>query len=251
MEVTRSEGIERADVGAAFKHSRRAIRPLGRAWTPCSHSPAQCSRTSVSARSRLELAAGDLERAQRATAELPDPGRLPAIAATVEENLATARANAGTRDLVEEPTAAELAVLQCLATGLSRREISARLYISLNTVKTHTNELYPKAGGNNRPVDAVARAQKRSACSTSPNHPGDPPPPRPKPLPRSGMLRRVCHRLATASASKENRDHATPPRSTGSRSAPIVAARILAAKDRSSGVGSPSALTTFETPRLG
>ncbi len=39
------------------------------------------------ARSRLERAASDLERAQRAIAEFPDPGRLPAIAATVEQDL--------------------------------------------------------------------------------------------------------------------------------------------------------------------
>lgn len=37
------------------------------------------------------------------------------------------RGNAGNCDVVEEPTAAELAVLRCLATGLSRREIGGRL----------------------------------------------------------------------------------------------------------------------------
>jgi LuxR family transcriptional regulator, maltose regulon positive regulatory protein len=110
------------------------------------------------ARSRLERAAGDLQRAQRAIAEFPDPGRLPAIAATVEQDLTTARANAGTRGIVEEPSAAELAVLRCLATGLSRREIGVRLYISLNTVKTHTRELYRKLGVRSR-ADAVARAE--------------------------------------------------------------------------------------------
>ncbi len=70
----------------------------------------------------------------------------------------TARASAGTHRLVEEPSAAELAVLRCLATGLSRREIGARLYISLNTVKTHTRELYRKLGAKSR-ADAVARAE--------------------------------------------------------------------------------------------
>ena len=38
-----------------------------------------------------------------------------------------ARGNTGNRDVVEEPTAAEFAVLRCLAAGLSRREIGARL----------------------------------------------------------------------------------------------------------------------------
>ena len=110
------------------------------------------------ARSRLERAAGDLERAQRAIAEFPDPGRLPAIAASVVHDLATARANVGNRELVEDSSAAELAVLRCLATSLSRREIGARLYISLNTVKTHTRELYRKLGAISR-EEALARAE--------------------------------------------------------------------------------------------
>jgi LuxR family maltose regulon positive regulatory protein len=110
------------------------------------------------ARSRLERAASDLKRAQRAIAGFPDPGRLPAIAATVEQDLTTARANLGNRHVVEEPSAAELAVLRCLASGLSRREIGVRLYISLNTVKTHIRELYRKLDVASR-ADAVARAE--------------------------------------------------------------------------------------------
>ena len=70
----------------------------------------------------------------------------------------TARANAGNGRVVERPAAAELAVLHCLATGLSRREIGAKLYISLNTVKTHTRELYRKLGASSR-TDAVAQAE--------------------------------------------------------------------------------------------
>ena len=110
------------------------------------------------ARSRLERAASNLERAHRAIAEFPDPGRLPAIAGRVEQDLTTARANGGNRPVVEEPSAAELAVLRCLATGLSRREIGAQLYISLNTVKTHTRGLYRKLDVTSR-ADAVARAE--------------------------------------------------------------------------------------------
>ena len=110
------------------------------------------------ARARLAPATSDLKRARRMIAEFPDPGRLPAIAAMVEQDLTTARANAGDRPVVEEPSAAELAVLRCLATGLSRREIGEQLYISLNTVKTHTRELYRKLGATSR-ADAVARAE--------------------------------------------------------------------------------------------
>ena len=108
--------------------------------------------------SRLARAARDLERAERAIAEFPDPGRLPAIAARIEQIFVAARANAGSSDLVEEPSPAELAVLRGLAAGLSRREIGAQLYISLNTVKSHTRELYRKLGATSQ-TEAVARAE--------------------------------------------------------------------------------------------
>jgi DNA-binding CsgD family transcriptional regulator len=134
--------------------ARRATATLAAADRGSRSCPARARPRPV-ARSRRERAARDLERAQRAIAEFPDPGRLPAIEANVEHDLTTARANAGARRVVEEPSAAELAVLQSLATGLSRREIGAKLYSSLNTVKTHTRELYRKLGATSR---GVARA---------------------------------------------------------------------------------------------
>ena len=51
------------------------------------------------ARSRLARAASDLERAKRAIAEFPDPGRLPAIAATIKQTLVAAQANGGSREI--------------------------------------------------------------------------------------------------------------------------------------------------------
>jgi ATP/maltotriose-dependent transcriptional regulator MalT len=110
------------------------------------------------ARARLAPARHDLARAQRAIAEFPDPGRLPEIAAAVEQEIATSQAQIGQRDLVEEPSPAELAVLRGLAAGLSRRQIAAQLYISLNTVKTHTRALYRKLGATSQ-AQAVARAE--------------------------------------------------------------------------------------------
>ena len=110
------------------------------------------------ARSRLTSAASDLKRARAMIEEFPDPGRLPAIASTLEQHLATARASVGNGRVAESPSEAELAVLRCLATGLSRREIGAQLYISLNTVKTHNRELYRKLGATSR-AEAVARGE--------------------------------------------------------------------------------------------
>jgi LuxR family transcriptional regulator, maltose regulon positive regulatory protein len=110
------------------------------------------------ARSRLARATSDLEHARRAISEFADPGRLPGLADAVEEKLVAARLSAGDRNLIEAPSPAELAVLRGLAAGLSRREIGERLYISLNTVKSHTRELYRKLGANSQ-ADAVARAE--------------------------------------------------------------------------------------------
>ena len=91
-------------------------------------------------------------------AEFRDPGRLPGMAAVLERELVAAGAQAGDVHLVEQPSAAELAVLRCLDKGLSRREVGAELYISLNTVKTHIRDLYRKLGATSR-EDAITRAQ--------------------------------------------------------------------------------------------
>jgi LuxR family transcriptional regulator, maltose regulon positive regulatory protein len=57
----------------------------------------------------------------------------------------------------EELTPKELEVLRLLATRLSRREIGQRLYVSLNTVKTHQRGVYRKLGVADR-SSAVKRA---------------------------------------------------------------------------------------------
>jgi LuxR family transcriptional regulator, maltose regulon positive regulatory protein len=59
----------------------------------------------------------------------------------------------------EELTPKELEVLRLLATRLSRREIGARLYVSLNTVKTHQRAIYRKLSVEHRGA-AVSRARE-------------------------------------------------------------------------------------------
>jgi LuxR family maltose regulon positive regulatory protein len=61
--------------------------------------------------------------------------------------------------VAEELTAKEHEVLRLLATRLSRREIGQRLYVSLNTVKTHQRALYRKLCVENRAA-AVTRARE-------------------------------------------------------------------------------------------
>ena len=50
-------------------------------------------------------------------------------------------------------------MLHLLAEGLSNREIARKLFLSPNTVRTHTHNIYGKLGVHSR-MQAVARARK-------------------------------------------------------------------------------------------
>jgi len=55
----------------------------------------------------------------------------------------------------------ELEVLQLMAEGLSNNEIASRLFVSLNTVKTHTSRLFEKLDVKRR-TQAVEKAKRLS-----------------------------------------------------------------------------------------
>jgi LuxR family maltose regulon positive regulatory protein len=61
--------------------------------------------------------------------------------------------------LVEPLSKRELDVLRLLATELSGPEIANRLMVSLNTLRTHTKNIFSKLGVNNRRA-AVRRAEE-------------------------------------------------------------------------------------------
>jgi DNA-binding CsgD family transcriptional regulator len=88
---------------------------------------------------------------------LRDPGRLPVLLGEATALLARSRADVDVGSVREPLTRAELDCLRLLATDLSQREIGAQLYVSHNTVKTHTRNIYRKLGATSR-EDAVARA---------------------------------------------------------------------------------------------
>jgi LuxR family maltose regulon positive regulatory protein len=61
-------------------------------------------------------------------------------------------------ELIEPLSERELEILQLLAEGLTNPEIATRLFLSLNTVKVHTRNIYAKLDAHSR-TQAVARAR--------------------------------------------------------------------------------------------
>jgi LuxR family maltose regulon positive regulatory protein len=61
--------------------------------------------------------------------------------------------------LVEPLTDRELDVLRLMSEGLKYREIAERLFISLNTVRSHTKAIYRKLNVRNR-TKAIEKARR-------------------------------------------------------------------------------------------
>jgi len=102
--------------------------------------------------------AGDAFRLARLElAELDDTGTLPKLTSGVERELEQASIRADAGEVLASPSEAELAVLRLLASELSARAIGGELFLSANTVHTHTRAIYRKLGVNSRAA-AVARA---------------------------------------------------------------------------------------------
>jgi LuxR family maltose regulon positive regulatory protein len=99
--------------------------------------------------------------AQRAVRSCADPGILRELLSRLERRLRlTPRRHEHGAPAPETLTDAELAILGLLRSELSQREIGAELYVSLNTVKSHTRSIYRKLGVATR-EEAVKRARER------------------------------------------------------------------------------------------
>ncbi len=79
-----------------------------------------------------------------------------AQAQMLKEYLFLARSNQETYGLSER----EMEILQLLADGLTNKEIAERLFISIQTVKTHITHIFEKLGVSDR-TEAVAAALRR------------------------------------------------------------------------------------------
>jgi LuxR family maltose regulon positive regulatory protein len=99
-----------------------------------------------------------LREARTTLAECEDPGRLPELIEEVERGLRGRRPGAR-RQIAGDLSDKELAVLRLMPSDSSLREIAQSLYLSQNTVKTHTRSIYRKLGASSR-EQAVVRGRE-------------------------------------------------------------------------------------------
>jgi LuxR family maltose regulon positive regulatory protein len=99
-----------------------------------------------------------LVEAREALATCVDPGVLPGLVARAEQDLRAATRRATPKPYTEDLSDRERAVLRLLPTDLTQREIGNQLYVSFNTVKTHSKNIFRKLGVTTR-RDAVRRAR--------------------------------------------------------------------------------------------
>lgn len=144
----------RGSGAAALPALDRGIR-LRRLWGhPLETADALAVAAPVVASERGRREAGVLlAEARLLLAACPDPGALPERLAAATR-VALPRPSAGGYD---ELTPRERTVLRLLAEGRSKQEIADELYVSFNTVHTHTKAVYRKLGVSTR-REAVERA---------------------------------------------------------------------------------------------
>jgi LuxR family maltose regulon positive regulatory protein len=90
----------------------------------------------------------------------PDYARrlLSAFPVSEPEQAAPLETQALKSDLIEPLSERELEVLTLVAEGLTNPEIASRLFLTLNTIKGHTRNIYGKLNVHSR-TQAIARAQ--------------------------------------------------------------------------------------------
>jgi LuxR family transcriptional regulator, maltose regulon positive regulatory protein len=137
----------------------RAVRTLAEALALAA--PEGYVRTFVDEGSEMSTLLSEvLEEHHRG--QLSSSGRFPAhyvrkLLTALEQDTRDAKLLAAR--LPEPLSERELEVLRLLASGKSNRRIASELFVSVGTVKTHTNNLYRKLGVHSR-TQALARARE-------------------------------------------------------------------------------------------
>jgi LuxR family maltose regulon positive regulatory protein len=151
----------RGDVAAAAAAYERAVTLARRVGSRLVIAHGLLLRAMLQRRRGAHSEARALAReARRALADCTDPGIVGELLARTEAALQlTPRAQQTMVVADVELSERELVVLRLLASELSQREIGAELYISLNTVKGHTRNIFRKLDVANR-AEAVARGRE-------------------------------------------------------------------------------------------
>jgi LuxR family maltose regulon positive regulatory protein len=137
-----------AAASGAVEVSERGAGPVERAYALLVHAETRRALDDRPGSRALTAAArGWAEQAE-------EQGVLEQLLATADQGASSA-ARSSDRDELSER---ELAVLRLLPGELSLREIGSALYVSQNTVKTHSKNIYRKLGVSSR-SEAVARAR--------------------------------------------------------------------------------------------
>ncbi|HET6171964.1 MAG TPA: LuxR C-terminal-related transcriptional regulator [Gaiellales bacterium] len=131
---------------------RDEVATLHQAWALLQLARVRCRR------GKLDEAETTLRAAREVMDELPECESVWALAGEVESELTEATNRAASGGLLIPPSEAELVVLKFLDSDLSVKSIAKDLYLSPNTVRSHTRALYRKLGVTTR-AGAVARAE--------------------------------------------------------------------------------------------
>jgi LuxR family maltose regulon positive regulatory protein len=106
------------------------------------------------------VARDEVDEAAMLVKSCPDPGpRIQRLIARARARSHEAGAPGARPTIGNELSERELGVLRLLASDLTQREIGRELYLSLNTVKSHTRSIFRKLGVSGR-EQAVARARE-------------------------------------------------------------------------------------------
>ena len=140
------------ELARAGELSRRGAGILEQAAAALAHARV------LAALERRDTARARLAQAHELLSRCADAGVLARALRQAEQapGLAAARPPAGSGEALSER---ELGVLRLLHSELSLRDIGAELFVSLNTIKTHTRNIYLKLGAGSRD-EAVARARE-------------------------------------------------------------------------------------------
>jgi len=162
IELARGLASEhRGDVAGAEMAMARSLVLYRRGQAPVETANALLLLARVHVRQGHDgVAKDEIDEAAMLIRSCPDPG--PRIQRLLMQARGNAHAAArGTPRLtgVEELSEGEFRVLRLLASDLTQREIGAELYLSLNTIKSHTRSIFRKLEASSR-EQAVARARE-------------------------------------------------------------------------------------------